>query len=129
MESNVEIVLECFAANARGDFAGAVARMHPEVEWVEPASFLNGGRRRGRGAVERYFVESRALWAEIVAEPVAHAMGSAIVVVVHVVGRLTDGRAVDATVADVFTVEDGQITTMMAYADPADAFAAVTADG
>ena len=34
--------------------------------------------------------------------------------------------SVDATVADVFTVESGQIVTMMAYADPEEAFRAAT---
>jgi ketosteroid isomerase-like protein len=36
-------------------------------------------------------------------------------------GRLVDGTDHEATVADVFTVRDGQAVRMRAYADPAEA--------
>ena len=48
--------------------------------------------------------------------------GDQVVIVHHVWGLLRDGSRNEATVADVFTVEDGKVVLMMAYADPADAF-------
>jgi ketosteroid isomerase-like protein len=36
-------------------------------------------------------------------------------------GRLVDGTPGDVTVADVFTVENGQVVKMTAYADPTEA--------
>ena len=41
----------------------------------------------------------------------------------HDSGRTHDGRPHESTVADVFTVVDGQVVRMQAYADPDDAFA------
>jgi ketosteroid isomerase-like protein len=43
------------------------------------------------------------------------------VIVHHVSGRLIDCTAHDVTVADVFTVRDGLVVRMKAYADPAEA--------
>jgi ketosteroid isomerase-like protein len=39
---------------------------------------------------------------------------------IHVSGRLVDGTEHEATVADVFTVRNGQVVRMRAYADPAE---------
>jgi ketosteroid isomerase-like protein len=38
----------------------------------------------------------------------------------HVYGRLADGTSHDVTVADVYTVRNGQVVRMEAYASPAD---------
>jgi ketosteroid isomerase-like protein len=61
------------------------------------------------------------MWAELTSEPTAHRRGDTIVVVHRVHGRLVDGSAHDVTVADVFTVSDGRVVRMTAYADPAEA--------
>jgi ketosteroid isomerase-like protein len=37
---------------------------------------------------------------------------------------MIDGSTQDVTVADVYTVRDGQVVRMQAYADPADALTA-----
>jgi ketosteroid isomerase-like protein len=120
-DSDVELVLRAYHAFARGDIERAVADLHPDVEWIEPDEFPNGGRRRGPDAVAEYLRESRASWSEMVSEPTAHRRGDKIVVVHHVSGRLVDGTPGDVTVADVFTVENGQVVKMTAYADPTEA--------
>jgi ketosteroid isomerase-like protein len=45
------------------------------------------------------------------------------VIVHHVFGRVVDGSHRDVTVADVFTVRQGQVVRMQAYADPAEPLA------
>ncbi|MGK4585758.1 nuclear transport factor 2 family protein [Kitasatospora sp. HPMI-4] len=115
------LVLACYAAYARGDIDTAVAPLHPDVEWIEPEEFPGGGRRTGPAAVAEYLRDSYALWSELVSEPTPYRRGEEIVIVHHFHGRLTDGTAHDVTVADVFTVRDGRVVRMHAYADPADA--------
>lgn len=115
------LVLKSYEAFARGDIEQAVVPLHPDVEWIEPEEFPYGGRRQGPDAVADYLGSSRARWAELVSEPTPHRRGDDIVIVHHVSGRLIDGTAHDVTVADVFTVRDGLVVRMKAYADPAEA--------
>jgi len=120
-DPDVALVLDAYAAYARGDIEAAVAGLHPEVEWIEPDEFPNGGRRQGPAAVAEYLRSAREMWAELVSEPSAVRRGGDIVIIHHVSGRLVDGTDHEATVADVFTVRDGQAVRMRAYADPAEA--------
>jgi ketosteroid isomerase-like protein len=120
-DPDVELVLACYAAFARGDIDAAVAPLHPDVVWIEPDEFPGGGRYDGPAAVAGYLRASRESWEELVSEPTAHRRGDRIVVAHHVRGRTRDGRLHENTVADVFTVERGQVVHMQAYADPADA--------
>ncbi|GAA3164300.1 MULTISPECIES: nuclear transport factor 2 family protein [Streptomyces] len=121
LDPDVALVLGCYAAYARGDIAAAIAPLHPDVEWIEPEEFPNGGRRRGPAAVADYLRASHALWSELHSEPVPYRLGADIVIVHHAHGRLTDGTPQDLTVADVFTLRGGQVIRMRAYADPAEA--------
>jgi ketosteroid isomerase-like protein len=57
----------------------------------------------------------------VVSETTPYRRGEHIVIVHHVSGRMVDGSTLDVTVADVFTVQDGQVVRMRAYADPAEA--------
>jgi ketosteroid isomerase-like protein len=122
-DPDVTVVLQAYDAFARGDIDQAVAALHPDVEWVEPEEFPYGGPRRGPDAVAAYLRASRAMWAELTSEPTAHRRGDKIVIVHRVHGRLVDGSAQDVTVADVYTLEDGRVVQMTAYADPAEALA------
>ena len=119
-DPDVAMVLDAYAAYARGDIEAAVAGLHPEVEWIEPDEFPNGGRRQGPAAVAEYLRSAREMWAELVSEPSAVRRGGDIVIIHHVSGRLADGTEHEATVADVFTVRNGQVVRMRAYADPAE---------
>lgn len=117
-DTEIALVLSCYAAYAEGDFDRAVAPLHPDVEWIEPEEFLGGGRRQGPQAVAEYLRASWEQWAELVSEPTAYRRGGDIVVVHRVHGRLTDGTEHRMAVADVFTLRDGQVVRMHAYADP-----------
>ncbi len=117
-DSDVAIVMRAYRAFARGDIDGAVADLDPEVEWIEPDEFPNGGRRRGPAAVAEYLRLSRSAWSELRSEATPVRRGEQIVVIHHVVGRLADGTPHDATVADAFTLENGRVVRMQAYADP-----------
>ncbi|TDV53854.1 nuclear transport factor 2 family protein [Actinophytocola oryzae] len=120
MDPDMRLVLDSYAAYARGDIEAAVAPLHDDVEWIEPDSFPNGGARRGPGAVADYLRASHAAWRELVSTPTASRRGGDIVVVHHVEGVLADGSPHSVTVADVFTVVDGRVVRMVAYADPAE---------
>lgn len=122
LDPDTALVLRAYAAFARGDIDAAVRDLAPDVDWVEPEEFPGGGHLRGPAAVAAYLRNSYDGWEQLHSEPVAHRRGDQVVVVHRVWGVLRDGTAHDATVADVFTVEDGRVVLMMAYADPADAF-------
>ena len=118
-DPDVALVLAAYTAFARGDIDQAIAALHPDVEWIEPLEFPNGGRRVGPSAVAAYLRQSRAMWSELRSEATPYHRGQDIVIVHHLSGRLADGSQRDITVADVFTVRDGQVVRMQAYADPA----------
>jgi ketosteroid isomerase-like protein len=123
-DPEVEVVLAAYDAFARGDIAAAVADLDPEVEWVEPISFENGGRRTGPAAVAEYLEAARAGWKHLTSEPVAHRVGPEIVVVHRLHGILLDGTPSELEVADVFRFREGRIGRMRAYEAPEEAFAA-----
>jgi ketosteroid isomerase-like protein len=105
----------------RGDIDEAVSFLHPEAEWIEPEEFPDGGRRIGPAAVADYLRRSRSRWDVLRSEPDAYRHGDHIVVFHHVHGRLADGTSHPDTVADVYTLRDGKVVRMQAYADPAQA--------
>lgn len=122
--TDAEIVLASYRAYARGDVEAAVAPLHPDVTWIEPESFPNGGRHQGRAAVAEYLRRSLARWRELTVEPTAHVRGDRVVIVVRHHGVRADGTPADVTVADVFTLRNGQVVRMEAYANPGEALAA-----
>jgi ketosteroid isomerase-like protein len=117
-DPDIEVVLAAYAAFAEGDIDGAVAHLAPDVVWIEPDEFPNGGQRVGPQSVADYLRASREMWSELRSEPHAERRGERIVVIHRVSGRLATGEVYDNTVADVFTVVDGKVTRMIAYADP-----------
>jgi ketosteroid isomerase-like protein len=122
-DPDIALILAAYAAYARGEIDQAVTALHPKVEWIEPVELPGGGRYVGPAAVAEYLRNSRANWSELVSEPKALRRDGRIIVTHHVHGRLADGAPGNATVADVFTVRDGQIVHMQAYTDPDQALA------
>jgi ketosteroid isomerase-like protein len=123
-DSEIEVVLAAYEAFARGDIAAAVKDMDPEVEWIEPIDWPNGGRRIGPAAVAEYLEASRAGWKHLASEPTATRVGPEIVVVHRLHGILQDGTPNEAEAADVFRFREGRIGRMRAYEAPEEAFAA-----
>lgn len=119
-DDDVALVLQGYALLGQGDVDGAVADLHPDIEWIEPDEFPNGGAHHGRAAVAEYLRRGRAQWAEIDSTVTPYRLGADIAILHEVTGRLIDGTPRAVTVADVFTVRDGQVVRMRAYADPAE---------
>lgn len=110
---------EAYAAFNRGDMDSAVSGLDRQIEWSEPAEFPGGGAYHGREAVKGYLAQSRANWAEGASEPEQMIpAGNRIVVMVHARFRLKGSKTwQDVKLADVYTVHDGKITAMRAFAD------------
>ena len=110
---------EAYAAFNRGDMDAAVAGLDPQIEWSEPAEFPGGGAYHGREAVKGYLTQSRANWAEGASEPEQMIPSrDRIVVMVHARFRGKGSDAwQDVKLADVYTVREGKIVAMRAFAD------------
>ena len=110
---------DAYSAFNRGDIDAAVQGLDPQIEWIEPAEFPGGGTYHGRDGVKHYLAQSRAAWAEISSGPERFiAAGNRIVVFVH--ARLRPKGSdewQDVKLADVYTVRDGKIVGMRAFAD------------
>ena len=122
-DPDVAIVLDAYAAFARGDAEAAVAAMDEQVEWIEPESFAMGGRRVGPEAVAEYLAASRAGWKHLTSEPTPYRVGGEIVIVHELRGILQDGTALEASATDVFRLRGGRVVLMRAYEQPEEAFA------
>lgn len=108
-----------YAAFNRGDFDAAVAPLDSQIDWTEPPQFPGGGTYHGRDAVKAYLKQSRAGWARGRSQPERFiATGDRIVVFVHVRFIPRGGNEWhEARIADVYTVHDGRIVQMNAFAD------------
>ena len=108
-----------YAAFNRADFDAAVAVLDPKIEWSEPLEFPGGGTYHGREAVKRYLTQSRAGWAEGSSKPERFiTAGDRIVVFVYARFRPRDSNDwQQVKLADVYSVRDGRIVQMKAFAD------------
>lgn len=108
-----------YAAFNRGDIDAAVEPFDPQIEWSEPAEFSGHGPYHGRDEVKLYLTQSRAPWAEGSSEPEQFIpSGNRIVVFVHARFRLKGSNEwTDMRLADVYTIRDGKIIEMRAFAD------------
>ena len=98
------------AFNAR-DIDGALAVMHPDVDWPNG---MDGGRERGHAAVRAYWKRQFGLIDSHV-EPVGFEVDDAgrIVVDVHQVVRDLDGTALsEGRVRHLYTLRDGLVERM-----------------
>jgi uncharacterized protein len=139
-ESSVEITTEmaqaivalknAYAAFNRGDIDAAVESLDPQIEWSEPVEFPGGGAYHGRDEVKRYLAQSRAPWAEGSSEPEQFVpSGNRIVVFVHARFRPKGGNEwTDVRLADVYTIRNGKIVQMRAFADRQEALRWVGAE-
>jgi ketosteroid isomerase-like protein len=108
-----------YAAFNRGDIDAAVQSLDPQIEWTEPVEFTGGGAYHGCGEVKKYLTQSRAPWAEGSSEPEQFiTSGNRIVVFVHARFRPKGSTEwTDVRLADVYTIRDGKIVEMRAFAD------------
>ena len=115
----VATLRDAYAAFNRGDIDAAVAGLDLQIEWSEPESFPGGGTYHGRDGAKRYLAQSRAAWAEVISEPEQFIdAGDRIVVFVHARVRAKGSNDwQQVRLADVYTVRDGKIVAMRAFAD------------
>jgi uncharacterized protein len=108
-----------YAAFNRGDIDAAVVSLDEHIEWSEPTEFPGGGTYHGREGARRYLSQSRASLAEGTSEPVQFiSAGNRIVVFVHAHVRPKGSRDWhDIDLADVYTMRDGRIVQMRAFAN------------
>jgi uncharacterized protein len=114
----VPVIRAAYAAFNRADFDAAVAP-DPQIEWTEPAEFPGGGPYHGREAVKGYLRQSRASWADGSSEPERFIIAAnRIVVLVYARFRQKGSNEwQEVRLADVYTVRDGKIVQMNAFAD------------
>lgn len=123
MTSEIAALRGAYAAFNRGDIDAVVAWLDPQIEWTEPAEFPGGGAYHGREGVKQYLTPSRAGAAQVISEPEKFIpAGDRIVVFVHArVLPKGGGDWQETRLADVYTVRDGKIVAMRAFASRDDA--------
>ena len=125
LEQVIAALRGAYAAFNRGDIEAAVESLDEQIEWTEPADFPGGGTYHGREGVKHYLSQSRAAWAEVNSEPEQFiSSGNRFVVFVHARVRPkydkndnNDNDWREVNLADVYTLSNGKITEMRAFAD------------
>ncbi len=117
----VEVVKACYAAFERGDIAGVLSRVSPDVSWIDPGfpDVPYAGVRNGRDGVADFF-QSLRVHVEFSSFEVGTviANGPDVVVFGHFAGidRQT-GTRFRSDWAMRWKVENGLVTHHQAYAD------------
>jgi ketosteroid isomerase-like protein len=119
LQQTITALREAYAAFNRGDMDAAVASLDPQIEWIEPAEFPGGGTYHGRDAAKGYLKQSRAAWSEVVSDPERFiTAGDRVIVFVYARVRPKGGKEwQEVRLADVYTVRDGKLVAMRAFAD------------
>jgi ketosteroid isomerase-like protein len=118
-----------YEAYCRGDIEGAVDAIDvdPNILWIEPKEFYAGGTYRGRQGVIDYLTLAYAATEQVqnVPEEIL-VVGDKIAVFLHFQAwPKGGGEPREGHIADVYTVLEGKIVQMQAYADPAEARKAI----
>jgi hypothetical protein len=118
----IEALRAAYAAYNRGDIDAAVASLDPQIEWIEPVEFPNGRAYHGRDGAKQYLTQSRNTM-EGTSEPEKFiVVRDHIAVFVHAHVRPAGGSAwQDVRLADVYTIHEGKIIAMHAFAKREDA--------
>ena len=130
MEQVVSARPGTYARFNRGDMTAAVEPLDAQIEWTEPAEFPRGGTYHGRDGVKQYLTQPRAAWAEVNSEPERFIIaGNRMVVFVHArVRPQGSNHWQDVSLADVYTVRNGRVVEMQAFADRREALRWVGAE-
>jgi hypothetical protein len=112
-----QLLRQAYAAFNARDIDGALALMHPDVDWPNG---MEGGRELGHDAVRAYWTRQFGLIDSHV-EPVGFERDDQgrIVVEVHQVVRDLEGSVLsDGRVRHVYTLRDGLVSRMDIYPPP-----------
>ena len=131
LERTIAALRGAYAAFNRGDIDAAVVPFDEHIEWSEPTEFPGGGTYHGRDGARRYLSQSRASLAEGTSEPVQFiSAGNRMVVFVHAHVRPQGSREWhDIDLADVYTIREGRIVQMQAFANRQEALRWTGAEG
>ena len=119
MEHVVTALRGAYAAFNRGDMTAAVEPLDAEIEWREPAEFPRGGTYHGRDGVKKYRTPSRVRLGRGKQRTgaVYHCWQRIVVFVRPRVRPEGSNHGQDVSLADVYTVRNGRVVEMQAFAD------------
>jgi len=117
LQQIIEAIQAAHDAFNRGEIGSNMDHIAPNIEWIEPASFAGGGTYHGHAGVIEYLRRAKGAWGEAISEPVNFAtVDNRIMVTVRARVRPEgESELIEATIADVYTVENGLVTRMQAY--------------
>ena len=122
--SSVAIVRRSYDAFARGDIAGVMADMHPDIVWEQAQGLPHGGTYRGLTAVREAIFDplARDWWDEFSAEPEEFLdTDDGTVVVLGRYGGVAQGsgKRLDVPFVHVWTLLDGKAVRFRQFLDTA----------
>ena len=122
-QENVELVRAMNEAFDEGDIEGALAKLHPEVEWHGTKGGLDDGKVfRGHREVIAGFVEALEVWERQSLETTDYFdAGDRVVVFFHEVAKgRQSGAVVETNTGVIFTVKGGSVARVDPYMDRAE---------
>jgi ketosteroid isomerase-like protein len=125
---NVDTVRAILDAFNRGDMRGFLDKCVPDIEWDLSQRLIDPEKYQGHEGIKRFFEQQLEAWEEaplMEAEELIDA-GDQVVAFVRVHGRgKGSGAAVDARIAQVWTIRGGKATRLEYYGDRTQALVAV----
>jgi hypothetical protein len=119
--SNADAVRRAYAAFAAGDLDGALAAMHPQVEWHQAQGLPHGGVYHGLEAVRAAVFDPiwREWWSSFTATPeTVIGAGDDVVALGRYQGTArATGRPLDVPFAHVWTFADGRVVRFRQFVD------------
>jgi ketosteroid isomerase-like protein len=127
-KQNVDTVRAILDAFNRGDTHSFLGMCDPEIEWDLSRRLIDPATYHGHLGVERFFDQQLEAWEEapaMEAEDLIEA-GDQVVAFVRVHGRgKGSGAAVEARIAQVWTIRGGKATHLEYFGDRSEALKAV----
>jgi ketosteroid isomerase-like protein len=122
-QENVDVVRAGYQAFGRGDIAGLLAQLDPDVEWRTPgpADLPTAGQRQGHDGVQEFFRTLSGLVETLRFEPKEFiAQGDRVIVVGDDTSRVkATGTTLEIRFVHTFTVRNGKVVAFEEYIDTA----------
>ena len=128
--ANTTIIAAIYGAFARGDLDAVLSAMHPDLDWITPASLpWSRGRYRGHDGIGEYFRAFLGTLADASVEPdeLIDAGDRVVAIGCERARGAAGGRAFQARFVHIWTLRDGRVTQMEGVVDTAAIVAALGA--